>query len=61
MSWGCRSLRSPGCLEMNEVSCLFGGDRKFPSKSEPVWGEWVSWEVLGLVSHLRWKLFEISV
>lgn len=36
------------CLEMDEVSCLFGGNRKFPSKSEPFWGERVSWEVLGL-------------
>lgn len=47
MSWGCRSLHSPGCLEMDGVSCLFGGNRKFPTKSEPVWGVRVSWEVLG--------------
>lgn len=46
VSWGCGSLRSPGCLEMDGVSCLFGGNRKFPSTSEPDWGARVSWEVL---------------
>lgn len=40
---------------MDGVSCLFGGNRKFPSKSEPVWGVRVSQEVL------RWMLFEICV
>lgn len=35
------------------------GIRKFPSKSEAVWGVHISW--VPNISHLRWVLFEISV
>lgn len=47
VSWSGGSLHSPGCLEMDGVSRLFGGNGKFPSKSGPVWGVNVSWEALG--------------
>lgn len=47
VSRGSGSLHSPGCLEMDGVSHLFGENGKFPSKSGPVWGVRVSWESQG--------------
>ena len=47
VSWAGVSRHSPGCLEMDGLSHLFGGNGKFPSKSSPVWGVHVSWEALG--------------